>query len=43
MMEILPFKTMMMVNWVTLTDQHPTAIMVLNGNISIIQLEQIWL
>jgi hypothetical protein len=36
--EILPFKTMM-----TLTDQHPTAIMVLNGKISSMVKEQIWL
>jgi predicted transcriptional regulator of viral defense system len=27
----------------TLTDQHPTTIMVLNGKISSVQLEQIWL
>jgi hypothetical protein len=30
MEEILPFKTIDD-GWVTLTDQHPTAIMVLNG------------
>jgi hypothetical protein len=29
--------------WVTLTDQRPTAIVVLNGKISSIELEQIWL
>jgi hypothetical protein len=27
--------------WVTLTDQHPTAIIILNGKISHIELEQI--
>jgi hypothetical protein len=27
--------------WVTLTDQHPTALMVLNGKISSIRMEQI--
>jgi hypothetical protein len=38
--EISPFKTIDD-GWVTSTDQHPTAIMVLNGEISPIHFEQI--